>query len=696
MFICLLVLVLVNEKVVEVRHVDISPKIDGVIENIWSSADSAFGFVQLQPDEGEPAQEPTVVYILTDDANLYFAFRCYTPGRKPFVSFKGYEDHMYLYLDSFGNKTTAYFFGFCASGYKEEGMLLENGKIMDQSWDGVWFFGVHIGDTLYEMEVMIPFRTIRYKKGLEEWGLDFFRYSVKNDEISYWTAVNQRDGLQVSEFGKLQGVVPKVMGYHIELYPEGYFRYDQTVDAEQYKPSASFNFKWDLTPQTTANATIYPDFAHIESDPYRLNLTRYPIRLDERRPFFVEGSDVLRMSSLGRYFFQPLEIFYSRRIGKPLTAGGSVPVLGGLKIINKTKGWNWGLISAVTDTTIETSRQAFCVVRSSHSVFENSEIGVLFSSTASDRDNYNYAAGIDAVYRLGSSQFILQSAMSDRNAKRGWAISSGGLYNANAYEIRAGALAVDDSFDVWDIGYVPWSGLRSIYLSAGPRWLYKKSTLRSLYIGPGISLTKETGVSDWSKIVIVSIEPRLRNRLGGYFNASAGQKNEANTTYFYRSIELGSWSGYRQKYDLGFGANQSFCFNYRQNWLANQLSTWLWLAVFPVSSLSIRLSADMVYEWNPEGDITAITPYITPRVEYKFTADIEAALYSQLVFTAVTGDLESAEIYSNRIGFLFSWNFRPKSWFYIAFNDYREQNTEGSLILQNRVGAIKAKYLIYF
>jgi len=127
----------------------------------------------------------------------------------------------------------------------------------------------------------------------------------------------------------------------------------------------------------------------------------------------------------------------------------------------------------------------------------------------------------------------------------------------------------------------------------------------------------------------------------------------------------------------------------------NSLKLFLWLASYPLSQINLSTLIDYVVECNPDGNITAIMIYTTPRIEYKITKDIEVALYSQFVFQTDEGNIKSAEIYSNRIGFLFSWNFSPKSWFYITFDDYRV-NTGNGLEPQERIGAIKAKYLIYF
>ncbi|MGQ9702917.1 MAG: DUF5916 domain-containing protein [bacterium] len=463
----LLCLQITSAKAVEVKYTEITPKIDGVIEEIWFNGDSAYGFIQYQPSEGDSATEPTVVYVLMDENNIYFAFRCFTSGRQPVASFSGFEDQVVLYLDTFNNKTTAYYFNLCASGMYEDGIILEDGKCRDVSWDGVFYFVPKCYDDRFEIEIKIPFKSIRYKKGLNEWGVNFLRWCVKDYEASYWNPVSQKDGLRVSKFGRLVNVIPRSAGYYLEIHPEVFVRYDKDTIETKAKPSASLNLKWDITPQTTLNATVLPDFAQIESDPYTFNLTRYPIRLAERRPFFVEGRDIFRMANLGQKYFTPLEIYYSRRIGKP-AANGYVPILGGVTFINKEKHWNWGILGALTDKTATEPFQGFGVLRAKRGVLENSEIGLLFSSAIENTQNYNYALGTDGVYRSGPLQLILQSALSDKNGKAGWANAGGGLYKTKTILAQGSFLAVSDSFDVSDIGYVPWIGQKSILLLPVP------------------------------------------------------------------------------------------------------------------------------------------------------------------------------------------------------------------------------------
>jgi hypothetical protein len=695
MLVLLLASLTTGDYAVEVRYTETAPIIDGYIEELWYSADSACNFTQQRPKEGEPSTEPTVVYVLADDKNIYFAVRSYTPEREPFISYMGWEDHVYLFLDTFNNKTTAYFFSACASGYYEDGLILENGAQWDWTWDGVWFNRVKCYDDRMEAEFKIPLKSIRYKKDVGEWGFNVRRAHVKDYEESYWVPVTTKDKLQISTFGRLTNITAQSHGYHIELYPEAFFRYDRADTVETYKPNASFNFKWDITSQSTINGTVNPDFAQIESDPFILNLSRHPLRLEERRPFFQEGSEVFRLTNPSTADFLPLDIFYSRRIGKPLPEGGSLPILAGLKFFHKEKRWNVGMLSAVTDETTDEPFRGFFVMKANHSIFTNSEVNLLMSSSATDVDDYNYAIGIDGAYRKGTTRFVIQSALSDYNKKLGWAITSGLRHKTKKYGINASFTTVQDSFDVSHVGYVPWVGYSQFFASFGPRGYPSTGILEQYFIAPALLVTQEPEHDTWSKVGFLIFEPRFRNLWGASVRLMAGKGYDADTNYFYRSSYLNFWTGRHSTYNGGCGFEYAYQYNYYRMWLANQLSTWVWFAVSPVSPLNVLVNAKCILEWNPDGPIEQITPHATPRIEYKINRDMAVSVYSQFVFQVDGNDISTTKIYANRIGVLYSWNFRPKSWLYVAFNDYRVDTGSG-LEATERIGAIKLKYLFYF
>lgn len=694
-----------NDKTVEVRFTDVSPKIDGVIEDVWLQADSAYDFVQYIPYEKTEPSEKTVVYVLQDKNNLYFAFRCYAEKHKPIASFTTDEDYVVVRIDPFGSKTTGYYFTVFGSNLYYDGWIHDDGRTEDDSWEGVWYQNIKLYDDRLEAEIKIPFKSIRYKKGLDQWGIQFMRHIADNLEDDYWTEVLQQEGDLVSKWGTLTNINPQATGYYFELFPEAYVRYDrdEVEDSTEFKPSLSLNFKWDVTPQTTLNATIYPDFAQIESDPYTLNLFQYPVYLNERRPFFIEGTDIFRLSDFGPHndFFQTLDIFYSRRVGKSMN-GDAVPIIGGLKLTNKSKNWNFGMLGAYTDEytgiiyndTIFEPNRGFSVIRAKHKVFETSDIGMLFSGTMVDKDDYNYSFGLDGVYRKGANQLIVQGALSDKSEKRGWAMSSGYMGYMGSFRTRAAVEVVHDSFDVSDIGFVPWAGRKRFNVSCGPYKTYPTGSFRDLYFGPGITITQEPGNTNWSKLGSIEINPNFRNNWGIYAGITAGPYYEADTNYFHRSVNFNAWGPLFGNYFL-FWCNYSYSYNYRRGFLAYQGANSLTFHYSVMQQMRVGLRSNLWIEWDMLNTIMAITPRLRPYIEYRFNAGMKLDIFSEFVMETPGTDFGETDLLSVRTGLLFSWNFSPKSWLYIALNDYREQD-QGEIKPQYLIGAVKVKYLFYF
>lgn len=698
-----LMFLLSNDRSISVRFTDISPAIDGHIEEIWLEADSAYDFFQYLPYEDSQTSENTTVYVLQDEDNLYVAFRCWTKNTKPVKQLSGNDDAVIVFLDPFNSKTTAYFFKVYVSGCNDDGLNLDDGRSSDYSWDGVWSYGVNNYDDYYEVEIKIPFKSIRYKKDMSEWGINFKRFISEKQESDYWTEVLQKEGNLVSKYGVLKNIRPQAAGHYFEIYPEGFIRSNKN-DGDQNKitVSGSLNLKWDISSQTTLNATAFPDFAQIESDPFTLNLSRYETYLSERRPFFVEGSEIFRMSDFGEGsgFYSPLKIFYSRRIGKSIN-NELVPILGGLKLTSKSAKLNYGILGALTDElkkgdTLLEPRRGFGVMRAKIGVLQNSDLGMLFSGMVVNRDTYNYAFGLDGVYRSGPSQFVVQGALSENNGRSGLALSSGFKGLMGNFVTLSGLQLVQDSFDVRDVGYVPWAGMKKFLLFTGPYWNYAKGYLRNLWLGFGGSVLQEPGDSQhWSKTGYLFFNPNLRNNWGANLEFSFGPYYEADTNYFLRGTNLSIW-GNGAKYSIWLGGNLNYSYNYSRNFLAYQASAWSGFYWTIMPRFSLELNSNIWLEWDTVNTVIATWPMITPRINITLTPTVSICTFNEFVFTTPKTNFNETNFLTNRFGFLFSYNFKPKSWLYIALNDYRIQDEMGNLTLNNQVGAIKAKYLIYF
>ncbi len=711
----LLLLFVINaeRKSVEVRYTEIAPQIDGVIEDVWQAADSAYDFVQFMPYEKTAPTEKTAVYVLQDKENLYIAFRCYADSIKPVSCLTADEDDIRIGIDTFGSKNTAYYFLVFASGIRNDGWVLDDGRTFDDSWEGVWYRAVRLYDDRWEVEIKIPFKSIRYKKGLDEWGIAFGRYMAQNRETSLWNEYLQKEDVLVSKYGSLTRMNPQTTGYYFEFYPEAYLRVDRhyytedtvRTDSTKRKPGLGLNFKWDITPQTTLNATILPDFAQIESDPFSLNLSQYPTYLDERRPFFLEGAEIFRMADFGDMgFFDPLEIFYSRRIGKSVD-DDAVPILGGIKLTSKTKDWDFGILGSYTDEYeypyydwVEPHRW-FGVARARRAVLENSNIGLLFSGMMVERDDYNYAFGLDGAYRKGANQFVVQGALSTRKDsirdKFGWAFDAGYFGFIKNFITFASARVIQDSFDVTHVGFVPWTGEKRLLLMTGPYREYRTGAIRNFFVAPGIIATQEPSDSNWSIVGLAEFNTQFRNNWGLDFSVGAGPYYEADTNYTHRSLDLSVWGNLWGNH-INFGCNYSYEYNYMRGFPAYQGTNRFTYTYSIIPELSLGLSFFYWIEWNPDNEIIYTWPMFRPRVDIRFNADMSLSIFDEIVTQTPGTDFGELDLQWNRIGVLYAWNFMPKSWLYLALNDHRVQDAAGTLQPLYQGGAIKAKYLIYF
>ena len=696
-------------KTITVNRATTPPRLDGVIENAWLAADSLEDFTQYVPDEGGTPTERTVVYVMQDDANLYVAFRAWSLAAPPVGQLYGIEDELTLCLDPTDSRQTAYFFKAYASGLWRQGLILDNGGNQDWSWDGVWYVGTRLYPDRIECEMRIPFKTIRWRPGTEGWGVNFERMIARKNEYMLWTGCKESEGgNQVSKYGRLLGIEPRAKGFYFELLPEGYVRYDEaggdTVKtigdiADRTRPRASLNLKWDLTPQTTLNATVLPDFAQIESDPYSFNISRYPMYLSERRPFFIEGNEIFRMGGLGGAGnFRPLDLFHSRRIGKAV-GNEPVPILGGLKLTGRGQGWSAGFLGAGTDRLTDTGgnelepRRAFTALSGRGRLSSLFSGGLLFAGTAADTARHNAVLGADLGFDAGTHRAAFELAGSENSGTTGWAMNSGYAGYIGKFVANASASWVDDSFSVEDIGYVPWAGQRSVSVMAGP-WWRGIGAVRRLYVVPGMTVVRQPGSDKYSYDGGVWSNFQMRANAGGELGVNAGKSFEADTNFMARSVNVSGWAS-NLKWNVNGNAYYNHGYNYGRGFIADNYGGGAWVTYYLAGKVAMMLGLNNYWELDPAGRVVAVTSPLSPRLDFRFDSRINFNIYDNLVFQTPGTRFDSTRAVANRIGFLFSWNFMPKSWLYVALNDYRVDLGEG-LTLASRVGAVKLRYLFYF
>jgi len=708
LFFLLLYLVSSDTFVIKAYYTKKPPKIDGYIENIWTEGDSITQFIQLEPDEGKPATEPTTVYILYDDEALYVAFKCITPRREPDIRVTTRDwtdgDEVSLYLDTFGDRRTAYQFSISAAGVQGDAFITEDGRNRDFSWEGIWFSSVTSCSIGYYVEIKIPFKSIQYKVGLKEWGINFKRYIPPRDEVAYWAPMRINEGLRVSRFGILEDINPGMRGRNLEIFPVSLLRHDKGYEKEETKPDLGIDLNWGLSSSYSLQVTLNPDFAQIEADPTKVNLSKYELYFPERRPFFVEGASTFKPSGVGENgFYNPLSIFYSRRIGKRLPDGSEVPFSVGFKLIGKGTGWELGVLGARTERAIyessgelmEEPLSYYSVVRFLRQILGNSTLGFLYASKTESGGGTNRALSFDATLRTSEFQWALQTALSDRDGKGDFAMVSGFLWSSRKFVVLGSATSIGENFDVSQIGFVPEVGHKRYMIFGGPSFYPESGLFRTASFGIGVGRGKEGGENAWYKGSALNLNVQLRNNWGANLNISMGKDFEKDKYYWSKNYNLSFWSDWSKPLSGNFWFWKGYGYNYRREYFAFMGNFGGFIRYLFTKRLRISISLSGWLEWNPEGLWEEQTWVLRPRIQYALTKDLIVRLYTEHVLSIPKALVSKREWSSHRIGFLLSYNFRPKSWIYIALNDL-ENFEDGNYIQMERIFVFKVRYLFYF
>jgi len=695
----LLAFIVQSGKTIQIPYLDKEPVIDGYLEDVWKKAAKVDDFVQYMPSDTGSASLSTTVYIFQNRDNIFVAFIC-EDTEKPLTRVTSRDDaegdRVSVAFDTFNNDRTAYLFMVSAGGAQEDVFIAEDGKRWDDSWDGVWYSGVYVSDSGYVVEMKIPFKTMRYGRELPEWGVSFSRFISRLNELDTWTRFTREEEIRVSRFGVLQGLKLPPPGMHLEFTPVAILRYDSLMDV-----TGGADLKWEPTSELTFNVTVRPDFAQIEADPYELNLGKYETYYPERRPFFIEGSDVFKFSSHSRNFNMGygINLFYTRRIGKALENGEVVPIDFGIKgILHKTK-FEGGFLFVRTEELIDEEDSIFeplcnySALRFRGEVFRNSTFGFIYAGKY-DRDfhNLNSSLGLDFNYNKGTNDARIYLARSFKEDTSGNAFKITFSRMDRTYFIGLDYTRIDSSFNVEEIGYTPWTGVESFAIFAGPIWIRDKGVVSSSFLGfgAGRSIEMYEGVPETG--FSVNFSQSFRSGDGYNINFYMGKSYEEETHYISKSFHLNFWTSERRKISGHIGGGFWYGYNYDREYFANQASISTHISYSPSSRMRLSVSNRNWIEFKPSGALEEITSSLRPRIRYSITNNLNLRFYSEHVYLKT-----EKEFYSHRIGFLLSYNFRPKSWIYFAVNKYWERNEETGLMeSKEAVSVFKIRYLFMF
>jgi hypothetical protein len=362
--------------------------IDGIMnEAVWKNAQVTAPFSMVLPMDTSLAKVPTEVRMTYDNDHLYFIAICYKvgAGQDMVESLKrdwnfGKNDNFILFMDTYGDLTNGFAFGANAAGAQWDGTMFDGGSV-DLNWDNKWTSNVTNDANKYVLEASIPFKSIRYKAGIMEWGINFGRNDLITTEKSSWAPVpRQFPTASLNYTGSLiwDAPLPEHQN-NFSLIP-----YLKSSTSKEFANNAGtqlnaptvnrtdvgLDAKISLTSSLNLDLTIHPDFSQVEVDRQVTNLSRFELFFPERRQFFLENADLF--SNLG---YENVRPFFSRRIGLNSNIDFGARMSGRLD-----KNWRIGIMDMKTsaDESKSLLAQNFAVVALQRKLFKRSNLEVFY------------------------------------------------------------------------------------------------------------------------------------------------------------------------------------------------------------------------------------------------------------------------------------------------------------------------------
>ncbi len=467
--------------------VQAAPTIDGrLMEEIWAAGELYEGFIQRELREGEPVSERTEVRILTDGEALYVGAWLY--DREPGGIILGDKvrdvtltnsDYFGFIVDTYFDRQNGFIFATTPSGIEYDGQVVkegEGGGVFQQgqtrvqagsmggfnlNWDASWTVATSVDSLGWYAEFRIPFATLRYAGGGEQtWGLNLVRGIRRKNEESFWSFIPRQFNLmRLSRAGTLLGVqVPMRRVATVTPYVLGGTARNYLNPNSKFDPTGEWgaDVKYGLTSSLTLDLTYNTDFAQVEVDEQRTNLTRFPLFFPEKRPFFLENAGVFSAGTP-----QAVELFFTRRIGiDPF--GSPVPILGGGRITGRVGGTTVGLLQIFTDEVAGSqAATSYSVGRLTRELGRRSRIGLIgVQKESSGPDNHSRTFGADGRVGLGDAwTFDWWGGMTDTPGRDGndFGFSARAGYQTDKWTNAVRYLQVGEDFNP-EVGFLNRTG----------------------------------------------------------------------------------------------------------------------------------------------------------------------------------------------------------------------------------------------
>lgn len=417
---------------------------DGVLEEpAWSQAARLTGFSQYAPSDSRPAQHRTEVLVWYSSTAIHFGIRAHAPPGSIRATLAdrdklSNEDQVEIFLGTFNDGRQAMVFGVNPLGVQSDGVLTEGGGgggpggggggfgggggrgRTDNSPDFVFQSQGRVTDFGYQVEIRIPFKTLRYQQlEVQEWGIHVIRRVPQTGHEESWVPAQRASQSFLGQSGTLQGLTELKRGLVMDINPsvvalaagsqtDGDWVTDRSVEV-------GGSVRWGVTPNLTLNGTANPDFSQIESDASQVvEDPRRALYFQEKRPFFLDGIE---------QFNTPNTLIYTRRIVSPVAAA---------KLTGKASGTDVGVLMAMDSKTASLSGEEnplVAAVRLQRDLGERSKVGVVLTNR-NDGDFTNRVAGVDSRVVFGGI-WAASGQVAGSYTRQGDATSTAPLWQAS-------------------------------------------------------------------------------------------------------------------------------------------------------------------------------------------------------------------------------------------------------------------------